>query len=94
MKTWATPSVPVEAPYTAANLLDLLASAGTVPAKVEAEFDLLDARIDSLPLNTDEYGFAHNWVSNARELARKGECGAARYQVLQVCRKLGLNCDE
>lgn len=45
--------------------------------------------IQSLPLMTDEYVFAYNWLTSAWRLWRTGDRPAAIYQLKQVASKLG-----
>jgi len=59
-------------------------------AEVAAAFDGLRRLVESLPLTTEEYCFAANWVASARQLWEQGEPGAARYQVDMVRKKFGL----
>jgi hypothetical protein len=43
-----------------------------------------------LPLTTDEFSFAHNWLTSAQHLWEAGDRHAASYQVDQVAKKLML----
>jgi HEPN domain-containing protein len=43
-----------------------------------------------LPLTTDEFSFAHNWLTSAQQLCERGDRHAACYQVDQVAKKLML----
>ena len=45
----------------------------------------------AMPLSSADYLFASNWVNTARELWMQGEVQAARYQLGQVVRRIGLN---
>jgi hypothetical protein len=55
---------------------------------IAAEFDRLRNLVAALPLTTDEYCFAINWIASARECWTAGELGAARYQLDMVRKKL------
>jgi hypothetical protein len=57
---------------------------------IAAGFDWLMTVAQSLPLTTNEFGFASNWITSARQLWEQGEHGAARYQVKMVRRRLNL----
>jgi hypothetical protein len=56
---------------------------------IAAEFDRLSDLLAALPLTTDEYCFATNWIAGARDCWTAGEGGAARYQLEMVRKKLG-----
>src|SRR5690242_8220329 len=72
-------------------LLDELADPSRSPSPaIAAGFDGLLRLAESLPLTTDEFGFAFNWITSARQLWERGEPGAARYQVDLVRKKLNL----
>ena len=55
-----------------------------------AAFDKLRRLVESLPLDTEEFCFASNWVASAQQLWEKGERGAARYQIDIVRKKFAL----
>jgi hypothetical protein len=57
---------------------------------IAAEFDRLSNLVAALPLMTDEYCFAINWIASARKYWTAGELGAARYQLAMVRKKLAL----
>jgi hypothetical protein len=57
-------------------------------AVIAVEFDRLEELVAALPLMTDEYCFAANWISSARDCWMTGERGAARYQLAIVRKKL------
>jgi hypothetical protein len=59
-------------------------------AVIAAEFNRLSNLIAALPLTTDEYCFAINWIAGARECWTAGDLGAARYQLEMVRKKLAL----
>ena len=62
----------------------------TAWAVIAAEFNRLSNLIAALPLTTDEYCFAINWIASARECWTAGDLGAARYQLEMVRKKLAL----
>jgi hypothetical protein len=45
---------------------------------IAAEFDRLSNLVGALPLPTDEYCFANNWLASARECWTTGDLGTAR----------------
>ncbi len=51
-------------------------------------FDRIYDLAGALPLTTNEYCFAVNWIASARQLWETDEYGAARYQIDMVRRKL------
>jgi hypothetical protein len=51
-------------------------------------FANLHRLIDSLPLTSAAYCFAHNWLTSAQELWEAGDHATARYQVGFVAKKL------
>jgi hypothetical protein len=53
-------------------------------------FDELEKIVESLPLTSNEFCFAHNWVVGARRLSDAGDFGAAHYQLDIVRKKLSL----
>jgi hypothetical protein len=55
---------------------------------IAGEFDRLEELAGALPLTTDEYCFAANWIAGARECWTAGDRGAARYQLRMIGRKL------
>ena len=57
---------------------------------VNQEFDNWFLVIGSLPLTTSDYGFAHGWVTSAKQLWEQGDVHTARYQLNQVARRLEL----
>lgn len=65
-------------------------SSGRSRAESALAFDGLRRLVESLPLTTEEFGFATNWVESARQLWEQGEPGATRYQVDLVRKKFGL----
>jgi hypothetical protein len=75
---------------TAAKLLGLLQQSDTSVADITFGFRRLHRLLESLPLTTDEFGFAHNWLTSAELLWQRGDRHAARYQINQVARKLML----
>ena len=58
----------------------------TPRAVIASEFDRLGHLVAALPLTTDEYCFAANWITGARECWAAGDLGAASYQ-LEIIRK-------
>lgn len=62
--------------------------AATLRAVIGAEFDRLEEFVAALPLTTDEYCFAINWIAGARGCWKRGDFGAARYQLGMVRKKL------
>jgi hypothetical protein len=60
----------------------------TLREVIVAEFDRLSDLVAALPLTTDEYCFAANWIAGARECWAAGDSGAARYQLQMVRKKL------
>jgi len=73
------------------GLLDALGdSSGLSRAEIAIAFDGLRRLVESLPLTTEEFCFAANWIASARQLWEQGEPGAARYQVDLVRKKFGL----
>jgi hypothetical protein len=58
-------------------------------AVIAAEFDRLEELVAALPLMTDEYCFAANWIASARRLWAGSEVGACLYQLSLVRKKLG-----
>jgi hypothetical protein len=59
-------------------------------AEAASGFRRLHRIVESLPLTTDEFCFAHNWLCSAEKLWESGDRHAARYQVNQVTKKLML----
>jgi hypothetical protein len=71
------------------QLDEALRRPGATPrAVVAGEFDRLGALVAALPLTTDEYCFAANWIAGARDCWMAGDRGAARYQLRMIGRKL------
>jgi hypothetical protein len=60
----------------------------TLGSVIAAEFDRLGELIAALPLTTDEYCFAINWIAGAREYWAAGDSGAACYQLAMIRKKL------
>jgi hypothetical protein len=58
----------------------------TARAMIAAEFGRLADLVAALPLTTDEYCFAANWVASARRLFEADDIGACLYQ-LGIIRK-------
>jgi hypothetical protein len=72
------------------QLDEALRQPGAIPQAVLAvEFDRLEELVGALPLTTDEYCFAANWVTSARRLWAEGEVGACRFQLGLVRKRLG-----
>ncbi len=68
---------------------DLLRQPGATPrAVIAGEFGRLGDLVAALPVTTDEYCFATNWIGGARECWAAGDIGAARYQLQMVLKKL------
>jgi hypothetical protein len=76
--------------FTAAILLALYKRSELSVAEAALGFRKLHRLVESLPLTTDEFSFAHNWLCSAEQLWDAGEQNAARYQVNQVIKKLKL----
>jgi hypothetical protein len=76
--------------HTAATLVALLKLAGPSVADICLVFRKLHRLVESLPLTTDEFSFAHNWLCSAEQLWESGDRHTARYQVNQVVKKLKL----
>jgi hypothetical protein len=55
---------------------------------IATEFDRLSDLVAALPLTTDEYCFAANWIAGARECWAAGDVEAARYQLEMIRKKL------
>lgn len=71
------------------QLDEALRQLSTTPRElITAEFDRLSDLVAALPLTTDEYCFAANWIAGARECWQAGDLGAARYQLEMVRKKL------
>jgi hypothetical protein len=71
------------------QLDEVLRHASTTPgAVIAADFNRLEELVAALPLTTDEYCFAINWIAGARECCSAGDLGAARYQLEMVRKKL------
>ena len=71
------------------QLYEALRHPATTPwAVIAAEFDRLSNLVAALPLTTDEFYFAINWIDSARECWTAGNSGAALYQLAMVRKKL------
>lgn len=71
------------------QLDEALRQPGATPrAVIAAEFDRLAELVAALPLTTDEYCFAANWIAGARACWSAADVGAARYQLRMISRKL------
>jgi hypothetical protein len=71
------------------ELDEALRHPGATPREVmAAQFGRLSDLVAALPLTTDEYCFAANWIAAARECWAAGGAGAARYQLAMVRKKL------
>jgi hypothetical protein len=71
------------------QLAAALRQPGATPREVvAAEFDRLGDLVAALPLTTDEYCLAANWIAGAREYWSAGDRGAACYQLRMIGRKL------
>jgi hypothetical protein len=71
------------------QLDEALRQPGATPRDViAAEFDRLEELVAALPLTTDEYCFAVNWIAGARECWSAGDLGASRYQLEMIRKKL------
>jgi hypothetical protein len=71
------------------QLDEALRQQGATPSEVvAAEFGRLCDLVAALPLTTDEYCFATNWIVGARDCWAAGDVGAARYQLTMVRKKL------
>ena len=71
------------------QLDEALRQPGATPREViAAEFGRLGDLVAALPLTTDEYCFAANWIAGARECWAAGDVGAARYQLAMVRKKV------
>jgi|GEM_PF-2325335 len=57
-------------------------------SQIEARFKLCGRILDALPLASDEYLFARNWLTSAQNLWSRGDGHVARFQVLQILRRL------
>jgi hypothetical protein len=84
-------SVPSSQEIKPAKLLALLRQMPEpCPAVVTLEFQAMHRLVESLPLTSDEFCFAHNWLAAAQSLWQLGETNAAHYQVATVVRRLDL----
>jgi hypothetical protein len=61
--------------------------------EIARRFEDVHRLIESLPLTSAAYCFAHNWLRSAQELCQAGEHATARYQVGLVAKKLNLTED-
>ena len=74
-----------------AKLLALLGDPkGASDAEVARHFAEVHRLIESLPLTSAEYCFAHNWLTSAQQLWEAGDLATAHYQVTAMARKLNL----
>jgi hypothetical protein len=74
-----------------ARLLALLSNPkGASTVEVARHLANVQRLIESLPLASAEYCFAHNWLTSAGELWKAGHHAAAHYQVGMVAKKLAL----
>jgi hypothetical protein len=73
---------------TADNFLALLKLSNPSLAEIALVFRKLHRLVESQPLASDEFCFAHNWLCSAEQLWESGDRHAARYQVSQVIKKL------
>ena len=84
-------TVPAVQEISAAKLLALLRHPAESAAKeIASLFQALHRLVESLPLTSAEFCFAHNWLTSAQRLWETGDANAARYQVAMVARKLQL----
>ena len=75
--------------FSARGLLDALRkSPSSLDPSIAAGFDRLLRFAESLPLASDEFAFARNWIVAARDLWERDEPRAALYQVKMACKKL------
>jgi hypothetical protein len=63
-------------------------SSATPRELIAAELDRLEELIGALPLTTDAYCFAVNWTAGAGACWSAGDCGAARFLLEMVRKKL------
>jgi hypothetical protein len=75
---------------TATILLALFRRSEVSVAEAALGFRKLHRLVESMPLTTDEFCFAHNWLCSAEQLWDNGDRHAACYQVNQVVKKLML----
>jgi hypothetical protein len=76
---------------SAAKLLALLGrSVESSAAEVASGFQALHRLVESLPLSSEEFCLAHNWLTSAQTLWEAGDANTAHYQLTIVVRKLGL----
>ena len=76
--------------FTAAIFLALLKRSEPSVTETALGFRRLHRLVESMPLTTDEFSFAHNWLCSAEQLWEAGDRHVARYQVDQVAKKLML----
>jgi hypothetical protein len=76
--------------FTANSFLAFLKRPESSVAEAALGFRRLHRLVESMPLTTDEFSFAHNWLCSAEQLWESGDRHAARYQVDQVAKKLML----
>ena len=84
-------SVPSDPEINPAKLLALLRHMPEpCPAEITLEFQAMHRLVESLPLTSEEFCFAHNWLASAQTLWQIGESKAAHYQVAAIVRRLDL----
>jgi hypothetical protein len=73
---------------------DLLELLGTGPeasvARVASAFREFQKALDALPLPSEEFCFAHNWLNSAQKLWEGGDRPTAYYQLKLLVKKLAL----
>ena len=78
------------AQVTTSKFLAMLKQSESSVATISLGFRRLHRLVESLPLTTDEFCFAHNLLTSAEQLWEEGDRHTARYQVNLVARKLML----
>jgi hypothetical protein len=74
-----------------AKLLDLLQdSRESSIVEIARQFSIVHRLIESLPVTSAGYCFAHNWLTSAEELWEAADYATARYQVGLVAKKFRL----
>jgi hypothetical protein len=63
---------------------------GASTVEVARQFEVFHRLAESLPLTSEEFCFAHNWLTSAQMLWEAGDANAAHYQLTILVRKLGL----
>jgi hypothetical protein len=76
--------------FTVGAFLALLKRPEPSVAETALGFRRLHRLVESMPLTTDEFSFAQNWLCSAEQLWEAGDRHTARYQVGQVAKKLML----